>query len=139
MLGTVSGATRCPCGSRGPFAACCGALHAGRRAGAPTAPTAERLMRSRYSAFATGDTAYLLATWHPSTRPRTLDLDSDLEWLRLEVRDAQAGGPDDDAGTVEFVAHYWVAASRERGQQHERSAFVRERGQWFYVGEAPRV
>jgi SEC-C motif-containing protein len=127
---------RCPCGSRLPYDECCGPLHAGRAAGTPTAETAEQLMRSRYSAFAVGDADYLLRTWHPSTRPRTLELDDGIEWLRLEVRDTTGGGPNDDRGTVEFVADYWAAADHHRGQQHERSTFVREGGAWYYVGAA---
>jgi SEC-C motif-containing protein len=101
-----------------------------------TAPTAERLMRSRFSAFAVGDGSYLLATWHPRTRPASLDLDPDLEWRRLEIAAVTAGGAHDDTGTVEFVAHYWEATGRRRGEQRENSAFVREDGQWFYVGPA---
>jgi SEC-C motif-containing protein len=99
-----------------------------------SAPTAERLMRSRFSAFAVGDGSYLLATWHPRTRPDSLGLDPDVEWRRLEILDVTAGGADDAEGTVEFVAHYWDVSGRRRGQQHENSAFVREDGQWFYVG-----
>lgn len=91
-------------------------------------------MRSRYSAFAVGDPWYLLSSWHPSTRPATLELDPDLEWRRLEIVDGTAGDEDDDEGTVAFVAHWWDAAERRRGQQREHSAFVREDGQWFYVG-----
>jgi SEC-C motif-containing protein len=94
-------------------------------------------MRSRYSAFAVGDPVYLLASWLPSTRPASLELAADLEWRRLDILDVIAGGEDDDEGTVEFVAHYWDAARLERGQQQENSAFVREAGQWFYVGPAP--
>jgi len=100
-----------------------------------TAPTAERLMRSRFSAFAVGDLTYLLTSWHPSTRPATLDLDPELQWRRLEILGTTAGGEDDAEGTVEFVAHYWDAAARRRGEQHEDSAFVREDGQWYYVRE----
>jgi SEC-C motif-containing protein len=126
----------CPCGSGETFAACCGALHRGRHSGLVTAPSAERLMRSRFSAFARGDAAYLLASWHPSTRPASLDLDPGVAWRRLEILGATAGGARDLTGTVEFVAHYWDAASRRSGQQHEDSAFVREAGQWFYLGPA---
>jgi len=61
----------CPCGTGRSFAQCCGAA----LSGAHPAPTAEALMRSRYTAFALRDTAYLLASWHTSTRPATLDLD----------------------------------------------------------------
>jgi SEC-C motif-containing protein len=99
-----------------------------------TASTAERLMRSRFSAFAVGDATYLLATWHPTTRPASLELDPGLEWRRLEILDTTAGAAHDDEGTVEFVAHFWDAAGRRRGQQQEDSAFVRDDGQWFYVG-----
>lgn len=91
-------------------------------------------MRSRYSAFAVGDADYLMRTWHPSTRPGSIDLDPGLEWVRLEVLAVSAGGPTDDTGTVEFVASSWFAPTRERGRLHERSTFRRERGQWFYVG-----
>jgi SEC-C motif-containing protein len=93
-------------------------------------------MRSRYSAFAVGDSAYLLATWHPSTRPSALELDPELEWRRLEIRAASAGGEGDREGTVDFVASFWHAATQEHGQQREDSAFRRKNGQWFYVGPA---
>ncbi len=115
---------------------CCGALHEGRSSGAPTAPTAEQLMRSRFSAFAVGDAAYLLASWHPSTRPASLDLDPNLEWRRLEILATTAGSQDDDAGTVTFDAHYWDATHHQLGLQREHSTFVREAGEWFYVGPA---
>lgn len=127
---------RCPCGTRVPYAECCGPLHVGRADGAATAATAEQLMRSRYSAFAVGDTDYLLRTWHPSTRPSSLELDPSIEWLRLDVLEAAGGGSADDTGTVEFDATFWFAPTRERGRQHEVSAFVRERGHWYYVGPA---
>lgn len=123
----------CPCGSGEPYASCCGPLHRGRVTGLATAPTAERLMRSRYSAFAVGDAAYLTLTWHPATRPATLDLDPDLEWQRLEVLGTTAGKEHDLEGTVEFVAHFRDARSRRTGRQRELSAFRREAGQWFYV------
>ena len=53
-------ATPCPCGSGRAFGACCGPALSGER----PAPTAEALMRSRYTAFTLRDTAYLLASWH---------------------------------------------------------------------------
>ena len=94
-------------------------------------------MRSRFSAFALGDPVYLLATWHPATRPATLELDPAVAWRRLEVVGTTAGGEDDEAGTVAFVAHFWDAGRRERGRQAEDSAFVREGGRWRYVGPVP--
>ena len=122
----------CPCGSADPMADCCGRyLVEGRRA-----PTAEALMRSRYTGFATGASHYLLVTWHPSTRPDTLELDEEMVWRRLDVVGTDAGGPWDDAGTVEFVAHYRIddgTAIGQRGRLHETSRFVREDGRWLYV------
>jgi SEC-C motif-containing protein len=118
---------RCPCLTGLPYGECCGPLHRGERA----APTAEALMRSRYSAFAVGDAAYLLSSWHPSTRPADLEIDPDQRWLRLDVVSATGGGPFDDAGTVEFVATY--RHDGQRGQLREASRFVREDGRWFYV------
>ena len=88
-------------------------------------------MRSRFSAFARDDPAYLLTTWHRSTRPRTLDLDPSRTWVRLDVVDVVGGGPFADTGEVEFRAHYRTSGGR--ATQHERSRFVRERGRWFYV------
>lgn len=126
----------CPCGSGEPYARCCEPLHHGFAA----APTAERLMRSRYSAFALGHTAYLLATWHPSTRPATLDLDPGLVWTRLEIVGTTRGREHDAAGTVAFVAHFRDRASGRAGRQVENSTFRREGGKWFYVDAvgAPR-
>ena len=90
-------------------------------------------MRSRYSAFAVGDAEYLLATWHPSTRPEDVDLDDDVTWRRLDILSTRAGGPLDRTGIVEFVAHYRSTSTRERDSLHEVSSFVREGGRWFYV------
>jgi SEC-C motif-containing protein len=88
-------------------------------------------MRSRYSAFAVGDAAYLRRTWHPSTRPADLDLDPEVRWRRLDVLATAGGGPFDTTGTVEFRATY--SDPRGRGSLHEVSRFVREDGAWSYV------
>jgi SEC-C motif domain protein len=121
--------TACPCGSGMTYDQCCGPLHAG----VATAPTALQLMRSRYSAFAVSDAAYLLASWHPTTRPASLDLDPTLKWRRLRVLGLTGGTEQDDSGTVEFVAHYWDSASSEYGRQHENSRFACQGRRWFYV------
>ncbi|MEV8170988.1 YchJ family metal-binding protein [Microbacterium sp. NPDC077486] len=117
---------RCPCASGDIFAACCGPL----LDGAP-APTAERLMRSRYTAFVREDAPYLLRTWHPDTRPETIGFETDLEWRRLVIVDRVAGGPFDTVGVVEFEALWRQGGTR--GSLHERSRFVREDRTWFYV------
>ena len=85
-------------------------------------------MRSRYAAFAVGDAAYLLATWHPSTRPAALTLDAGQRWLRLEVLATTGGGLLEREGTVAFRAH------ASDGVVDERSRFVRDAGRWAYLG-----
>ncbi|MET7773268.1 YchJ family metal-binding protein [Nocardia sp. NPDC005366] len=117
----------CPCRRGEPFDECCGPVLAGQR----SAPSAEALMRSRYTAFAVGDVDYLLRSWHSTRRPRDLDLDPDQRWLYLDIVRSERGGPFDDAGTVEFVAHY--RADGVRGSLHEVSRFVREDGAWVYL------
>lgn len=118
----------CPCGTVQAYAACCGRYHAG-----PLhlqAPTAEALMRSRYSAYGLGLGDYLQDTWHASTRPTAVQaFDPALRWLGLEVRrhDVQADG----SAVVEFVARSKVAGRAQR--LHESSRFVMEAGRWFYV------
>jgi SEC-C motif-containing protein len=118
---------RCPCGSGLPYAECCARLHDGT----VPAATAEQLMRSRYSAFVVGDPAYLLATWHSTTRPPTLELDGDLRWTGLDVLATSDGTLLSAEGTVEFRAHHIVDG--RSGAQHENSRFVREDGQWRYL------
>jgi SEC-C motif domain protein len=92
-------------------------------------------MASRFSAYAVGDSAYLLRTWHPATRPASLSLDPTLRWLRLEIVSTAAGGPFDSAGEVEFEAFYRSGSAR--GSLRERSRFVREGGEWSYVSGEP--
>jgi len=107
------------------YANCCGRYHAGE-----AAPTAEALMRSRYSAFMMQNEAYLLSTWHPSTRPASIPFEAGTKWLGLTIKDSTMIDP--DHAEVEFVARYRVGgASAARG--HERSRFVREEGRWLYV------
>jgi SEC-C motif-containing protein len=119
----------CPCGLGDDYAACCGRFHGGQ-----PAPTAEALMRARYSAFAVGDTGYLLRTWHPSVRPPGLTLDPGTRWTRLAVLETDRGGLFDQAGTVQFRAVY--TEHGQRGVLAETSSFVRRDGLWSYVGAA---
>ena len=118
----------CPCGLPQPYAACCGRWHAG--ALQLQAPDAQALMRSRYAAHVLGLHDYLLATWHPSTRPAALDAPGPaLRWLGLEVRRHRP--LDATRAEVEFVARSKMGGRAFR--LHETSRFVREGGQWFYV------
>ena len=89
----------CPCGSNHPYPECCGLYHAG--APAP-APDAQSLMRSRYSAYVLCNEPYLLATWHPSTRPDSIPFDPAQKWLGLTVLDAKSTG--ELSAEVEFIA-----------------------------------
>jgi SEC-C motif-containing protein len=118
---------RCPCGSGETYPACCGRFH---RATAVPA-TAEVLMRSRYSAFAVGDAAYLHDTWDVSSRPTEIELDDAISWTSLEIIDTVRGGPFDVEGVVEFRAHY--RSPRGRGDRHERSRFAKQAGRWVYL------
>ncbi|MFH8617618.1 YchJ family protein [Streptomyces sp. NPDC017979] len=123
----LTAATPCPCGLPATYGDCCGRFHSGEAA----APTAELLMRSRYSAFVALDAAYLLRTWHPDTRPAQLDLDPGMAWEGLEITEATNGGPFHSAGTVTFRARY--RHHGKRGELRERSTFERFAGAWVYV------
>ncbi|RUO22265.1 Zn-binding protein [Aliidiomarina iranensis] len=112
----------CPCGSEKSYGTCCGAFHSGA---IPRTP--EALMRSRYSAFVLGDTDYLLATWHESTRPK-LDLSDNPNWVQLQVVSTWQRGA---RGFVHFKAFY--KQGDELNMLEEKSKFIWERGRWFYV------
>jgi len=116
----------CPCGSGRALEQCCGRYHAGE-----LAPDAERLMRSRYSAYVLGLEDYLRVTWHPSTRPVALELDAAPrpQWLGLTVK---AHVPlDATHATVEFVARYKL--NGRAFKIHETSRFELVDGRWQYV------
>ena len=123
----LSDTSPCPCGLAAAYGECCGRYHSGESA----APTAELLMRSRYSAFVAGNEAYLLRTWHASTRPRHLELDPGMHWSGLEILDATDGSAFHSSGTVTFRARY--RHHGKRGALHERSRFERQNGAWVYV------
>ncbi|MFA6921265.1 MAG: YchJ family metal-binding protein [Gallionella sp.] len=139
----------CPCDGE-DYASCCGRYHGGEIA--PDAkslmnPLATRLgrqqtpanalvmMRSRYSAYVLKLESYLLATWHPDTRPATLDLAGDAtKWLGLKI--IKYVLTSQETATVEFIARYKIAGRADK--LHEISRFVLEDGRWFYLdGEFP--
>jgi len=87
-------------------------------------------MRSRYSAFVLDKLDYLLETWHPTTRPASLEPNpAAMKWLGLAIK--QARDQDADHATVEFVARSRLAGRASR--MHEVSRFVREAGRWYYL------
>ncbi|MEJ7138845.1 YchJ family protein [Amphibiibacter pelophylacis] len=133
----------CPCGRTAPlrdrkgrivqtpvaFADCCGPY----LDGGALAPDAERLMRSRYSAFVLLRADYIRATWHPDTCPDPLDVLEGTRWLGLTVQQHTPTGP--DSATVSFVAR-WRRVGQgggHAGRMAEISQFVREDGRWLYV------
>ena len=128
----------CPCGSQKPFSDCCEPYVSG----AEPAPTAEALMRSRYSAYVVQAIDYLGETLHPDHRA---DWDRDAtrrwaegsEWLGLKIGSTELGGADDDIGWVEFSAEF--RSDGETRLHAERSRFMRQNGRWYYVdGELPK-
>ncbi|MHA1537170.1 MAG: YchJ family protein [Alphaproteobacteria bacterium] len=129
---TPQSTTICPCGSGRNLDGCCGAFIAG----AP-APTAEALMRSRYTAFALGETDYLVATLAPAIRAgfdpgETGDTLGDTKWQGLEILAVGDGGEDDESGTVEFVARF--SHGGQARVHHEVAEFRRQEGRWMCVG-----
>ena len=117
----------CPCGSKITYAECCARYIEGGEA----VSSAEALMRSRYSAYTLLKEDYLLASWHPSTRPASLGLadEAPTKWIGLEVKRHEQ--QDAESAIVEFIARYKVNGRAHR--LHEVSRFVREAGRWFYV------
>lgn len=119
----------CPCARARAYPDCCGRWHRGE-----PAPDAESLMRSRYSAYVRGDTDYLLASWHSSTRPAELGLEdaagARTTWLGLEIQRCADTGA--DTAEVEFLARYRIGGGRAV-RMREHSRFVREDGRWYYL------
>lgn len=122
----------CPCGSGSDFDACCSPYIEGH-----AAPTAEALMRSRYSAYTLDNQAYLIKTLAPESREEEEQeteqvSDTNMKWLGLEIRSTSKGCVEDETGIVEFVAKYKVGD--KLGIHHERSNFRREDGCWVCIG-----
>ncbi|BAU67047.1 SEC-C motif domain protein [Stanieria sp. NIES-3757] len=121
----------CPCGSKKKYQYCCSQYLSGKA----TAETAEKLMRSRYTAFCRGNIDYLIATLHPERRTETDRAEltktiNNTQWLSLTIINTNKGKKNDAIGYVEFEAIYQV---NEPGQLHERSKFIKKDNQWFYV------
>ncbi len=121
----------CPCGSKKAHQYCCEIYLSGKK----KPETAEKLMRSRYTAFVRCNVDYLIATLHPDKRKPNdhLELTKNIahtQWLSLTIINTQKGKKNDSTGIVEFEAVYRVA---EPGQLHERSRFIKTDRQWFYV------
>jgi len=122
----------CPCLSGKEYDACCGAIISGRQA----APTAEALMRSRYSAFVKSEINYLKDSLHPDSRAdfdpvSTKDWADSSEWLGLKIINTSGGGENDQEGTVEFLTLFRI--ENVAYEHHELGEFKRLNGIWYYV------
>lgn len=121
----------CPCGSKKQYQYCCGIYLTGRK----NPETAEKLMRSRYTAFCKGNIDYLMETLHPDRR-NSRDYSeltksiNNTRWLSLKIINTNKGKKNDSVGYVEFEAVYQVT---EPAQLHERSKFIKTDSKWFYV------
>lgn len=120
----------CLCGSGLESDACCAPLLAGK-----PAPTAEALMRARYTAYASGDLDYVEKTCVKEIRSDFNRLEAErfiaeTKWLGLEISRVVEGGPQDETGLVEFVFRY--SQKDEPYAQHELATFCREDGAWVY-------
>jgi len=122
----------CPCGSERSLSDCCGPIVSGER----TAPTAEALMRSRYTAYALGDMTHLKRSldprWHATfDEPGAKEWSEKATWKGLTVLSTKAGREGDDEGEVEFVARFEMDG--EEQQMRERARFRKKGGEWRYL------
>ena len=118
----------CPCGSGSLLKNCCNLYISGD--GKPD--TAEKLMRSRYTAYVLKDSVYILKTWHPSSRPKFFDLSREnICWKKLKILSCDKGGVSDMEGEVFFRASYEHVGKKYCIQ--ELSRFVKESGVWIYL------
>ncbi|MCC7137534.1 MAG: YchJ family protein [Planctomycetes bacterium] len=136
---TTSTTTKCPCGSETTYEACCGPLIAGA-----AAPTAEALMRSRYTAYVRGEIDYILATYAPSAaadvdRDATEKWSKGTTWLGLTIVATEKGGPADEEGAVEFIARHSATKGGKELLHHERATFARGGAdrRWQFVDGQP--
>jgi len=128
----VSTPNNCPCNSRLPYEICCGMYH--NNPG--TAPTAEALMRSRYSAFYCNNFDYIKRTQKLKSSPsqetdEIANCNNETQWIKLEILDTQKGLEKDKEGMVSFSAHF--KEGKHIGKLSERSQFKHLKGEWYYV------
>lgn len=122
-------ASLCPCGSNIKYALCCGKYHKGKL----HAPTAESLMRSRYSAYALDLHKYIFRTWDQQTRPtlQSLGESRGQEFTKLTVLSSIDGTENDNTGEVEFIAEYQIGNKHYQIKEH--SLFQKNGKRWIYV------
>ena len=129
---------QCPCNPEQTYAKCCKPFLEGNE----TAPTAEALMRSRYSAYALEKIDYLRQSYAPEARSQfdekaVRNWSQKAEWDSLEIVDTEGGTESDEYGIVEFVAHYKMNGEEEH--HHERAEFRKEKDEWFFMDRSEPV
>jgi SEC-C motif-containing protein len=128
LLSEASETETCLCGSELSYAACCGGYHSGESA----PPTAEALMRSRFTAYARRNVEYLMASWDPAKRPAVIDFSKETAlWQKLLIVNIKKGNQQDSKGIVEFKAFY----SQDGCDYylHEISRFIKAGQGWLYL------
>lgn len=128
----------CHCGSGKSYAECCEPVLKGER----QAETCEELMRARYSAFVEVDVDFLTTSMHPDSRDDndpegTRDWAENSTWLGLQILETSAGGPEDQTGTVEFIASFEYG--NEFSPYHEVASFEKIDGAWYFKDGQPGV
>ena len=123
----------CYCGSLKPYTNCCEKAHKN----ISEAKTAEQLMRSRYSAFVLANGDYLMQSHYTSTRPlkekkSIVKWAKTVQWIKLQITETIKGTENDTEGTVTFNAYFYENGNME--VIHEKSAFIKENNNWFYLG-----
>jgi len=118
----------CPCGSNLQYDFCCRIFHDNIK----IPLTAESLMRSRFTAYAMKNEAYLLETWEESKRPKEIGFSKEIaEWTKLEIVNTKKGKEKDSKGIVEFKAYY--TQDDETYVMNEISRFIKSSGRWLYT------
>ncbi|HIQ14502.1 MAG TPA: hypothetical protein EYH38_02875 [Leucothrix sp.] len=120
--------SKCPCQSGKHYKLCCKRYHLGKI----QAPTAESLMRSRYSAYVLNLPQYVYRTWYSKTRPPLQELrkSTSQNFVMLQIIDTQFGLETDETGTVTFIATF--EENGQKKEHKEKSEFRRENKKWVY-------
>ncbi len=121
----------CPCGSQLAYAECCEPFITGKS----QPPTAEKLMRARYSAYAKTAVSFIIETTSEARRSECDEKairawSEQATWHRLEIIGTDKGGPGDSEGSVEFVAHFSEGGITKN--YHEKGTFRKVDDRWFY-------
>ncbi len=119
----------CPCDSGHKYKKCCSKYHKGA-----FVPDALSLMKSRYCAYAVGDSSYIIKTTHPDNPDYTTDIKSwevsilnfskETNFLSLEIIDFING---EEEAFVTFNARL------SSGNLKEKSRFLKLHGRWLYI------